>query len=311
MLGIKNLLFYILLSPLIGVFLLLLIPSSNSVLLKQVSLAVSSFTFVLSLFVWVFFNKSVGTFQLVTKFFWIPILNLNFSLGIDGISLFFLLLTTLLIPICLLTGWSTIKVDLKKYLISFLVMEFFLIGVFCVLDLLLFYIFFESVLIPMFIIIGIWGSRERKIRAGYFFFLYTLLGSVLMLLSILYVYYQVGTTDYEILLTFSFSELEQKIMWLAFFASFATKVPMVPVHLWLPEAHVEAPTAGSVILAGVLLKLGTYGFIRFSFAMFPEACFFLHLLFIQCLLWVLFTRLLQLSDNLISKELLLILQLHI
>ncbi len=274
MLGIKNLLFYILLSPLIGVFLLLLIPSSNSVLLKQVSLAVSSFTFVLSLFVWVFFNKSVGTFQLVTKFFWIPILNLNFSLGIDGISLFFLLLTTLLIPICLLTGWSTIKVDLKKYLISFLVMEFFLIGVFCVLDLLLFYIFFESVLIPMFIIIGIWGSRERKIRAGYFFFLYTLLGSVLMLLSILYVYYQVGTTDYEILLTFSFSELEQKIMWLAFFASFATKVPMVPVHLWLPEAHVEAPTAGSVILAGVLLKLGTYGFIRFSFAMFPEACFF-------------------------------------
>ena len=170
MLGIKNLLFYILLSPLIGVFLLLLIPSSNSVLLKQVSLAVSSFTFVLSLFVWVFFNKSVGTFQLVTKFFWIPILNLNFSLGIDGISLFFLLLTTLLIPICLLTGWSTIKVDLKKYLISFLVMEFFLIGVFCVLDLLLFYIFFESVLIPMFIIIGIWGSRERKIRAGYFFF---------------------------------------------------------------------------------------------------------------------------------------------
>jgi proton-translocating NADH-quinone oxidoreductase chain M len=126
----------------------------------------------------------------------------------------------------------------------------------------------------MFLIIGIWGSRERKIRASYFFFLYTLLGSVLMLLSILYIYYQAGTTDYEVLLTFSFSPLEQKILWFAFFASFATKVPMVPVHLWLPEAHVEAPTAGSVILAGVLLKLGTYGFIRFSFPLFPEACFY-------------------------------------
>ena len=274
MLHIKNLLSYILMLPLLGAFSLLPISSSNSVLLRQVALSFSCLTFVLSLFVWVLFNKSVGTFQLVNKFFWIPILNLNFSIGIDGISLFFLLLTTLLIPICILTGWETIKMDVKKYLISFLVMEFFLIGVFCVLDLLLFYIFFESVLIPMFVIIGIWGSRERKIRAAYFFFLYTLLGSVLMLLSILYVYYQVGTTDYEVLLTFSFSELEQKIMWFAFFASFATKVPMVPVHLWLPEAHVEAPTAGSVILAGVLLKLGTYGFIRFSFAMFPEACFY-------------------------------------
>lgn len=274
MLCIKNLLSYILLLPLLGAFSLLPISSSNSSLLRQVALSFSCLTFVLSLIVWVLFNKSIGTFQFVDKFFWIPILNLNFTLGVDGISLFFLLLTTLLIPICIITGWETIKMDIKKYLIAFLVMEFFLIGVFCVLDLLLFYIFFESVLIPMFVIIGIWGSRERKIRAAYFFFLYTLLGSVLMLLSILYVYYQVGTTDYEVLLTFSFSPLEQKIMWFSFFASFATKVPMVPVHLWLPEAHVEAPTAGSVILAGVLLKLGTYGFIRFSFAMFPEACFY-------------------------------------
>jgi proton-translocating NADH-quinone oxidoreductase chain M len=153
-------------------------------------------------------------------------------------------------------------------------MESFLIGVFCVLDLLLFYIFFESVLIPMFLIIGIWGSRERKIRAAYFFFLYTLLGSILMLLSIVYIYIQSGTTDYEILLTFSFSSTEQRILWIAFFFSFASKVPMVPVHLWLPEAHVEAPTAGSVILAGVLLKLGTYGFIRFSLPLFPEASFY-------------------------------------
>ena len=216
----------------------------------------------------------MGTFQFVSKFLWVPTLNLNFVLGIDGISLFFVLLTTLLIPLCLLVSWKSVKVNLKEFLIAFLVMEFFLIGVFCILDLLLFYIFFESVLIPMYLIVGVWGSRERKIRAAYFFFLYTLLGSVLMLLSLLYMYYQAGTTDYEVLTTFSFSECEQKILWLSFFASFATKIPMIPVHLWLPEAHVEAPTAGSVILAGVLLKLGTYGFVRFSFPLFAKACFY-------------------------------------
>jgi len=270
----KNLLTYILVLPLIGSFCLVFIPSSNRSLLKSVALNFSCWTFILSLFLWLFFDKSIGTFQFVNKFMWIPLLNINFTIGVDGISLFFILLTTLLIPICLLASWNTVQINLKLFLLSFLIMEFFLIGVFCILDLLLFYIFFESVLIPMFLIIGIWGSRERKIRAAYFFFLYTLLGSVLMLLAILYIYYQVGTTDYEVLLTFSFSELEQKIMWLAFFASFATKIPMVPVHLWLPEAHVEAPTAGSVILAGVLLKLGTYGFIRFSFPLFPEGCFY-------------------------------------
>jgi proton-translocating NADH-quinone oxidoreductase chain M len=216
----------------------------------------------------------MGTFQFVSKFLWVPTLNLNFVLGIDGISLFFVLLTTLLIPLCLLVSWKSVKVNLKEFLVAFLVMEFFLIGVFCILDLLLFYIFFESVLIPMYLIVGVWGSRERKIRAAYFFFLYTLLGSVLMLLSLLYMYYQAGTTDYEVLTTFSFSECEQKILWLSFFASFATKIPMIPVHLWLPEAHVEAPTAGSVILAGVLLKLGTYGFVRFSFPLFAKACFY-------------------------------------
>ena len=274
MLSIKNLLVCILILPLIGVLFLSVIPSSNLVLLRAVALNISCLTFIFSLFLWVFFNKSVGTFQFVSKFLWIPILNLNFVLGVDGISLFFILLTTLLIPLCLLISWKSIKINLKEFLIAFLVMEFFLIGVFCILDLLLFYIFFESVLIPMYLIVGIWGSRERKIRAAYFFFLYTLLGSVLMLLSILYIYYQVGTTDYEVLTTFSFSEMEQKILWLSFFASFATKIPMIPVHLWLPEAHVEAPTAGSVILAGVLLKLGTYGFVRFSFPLFAKACFY-------------------------------------
>ena len=180
----------------------------------------------------------------------------------------------LLIFLCLLVSWNSVSYNLKEFLIAFLVLDFLLIGVFCVLDLLFFYIFFESVLIPMFLIIGIWGSRERKILASYYFFLYTLFGSVVMLLAILYILEQVGTTDYEALLTFSFSKMEQNFLWFSFFLSFASKVPMLPVHLWLPEAHVEAPTAGSVILAGILLKLGTYGFIRFSLALFPQASFF-------------------------------------
>ena len=270
----KHIILYLLLLPLLGVLLLLIAPSWNKNLLKSIALFFSSITFLLSLILWVLFDKSTGNFQFVEKYYWLPNLNINFIVGIDGISLFFVILTTLLIFLCLLTSWNSISFNLKEYLISFLIMEFFLIGVFCILDLLLFYIFFESVLIPMYLIIGIWGSRERKIRAAYFFFLYTLLGSVLMLLAILYLYFQVGTTDYEILLTTILTSKEQKLLWIAFFASFATKVPMVPMHIWLPEAHVEAPTAGSVILAGVLLKLGTYGLIRFSFPLFPEASFY-------------------------------------
>jgi proton-translocating NADH-quinone oxidoreductase chain M len=270
----ENLLVYISVLPLIGVLFLMFIPSKNSKLLKITALNFSSLPFLGFLLVWAYFKNSIAQFQFVTKIYWIPILNLNLTLGVDGISLFFLLLTTMLIPICILISWSSVKKDLKEYLIAFLLLEFFLIGVFSILDLLLFYIFFESVLIPMFLIVGIWGSRERKILASYYFFLYTLLGSVIMLLSILYIYYQVGSTDYEMLLTFSFSEVEQKFLWFTFFLAFASKVPMVPVHLWLPEAHVEAPTAGSVILAGVLLKLGTYGFIRYSLPLFPNASFF-------------------------------------
>ena len=260
--------------PLIGIFLLIFVPSDSSRLLKLIALNFSSLPFIGSLFLWAYFKKSVGQFQFVTVLYWLPALNLNITLGIDRISLFFLLLTTMLIPICILLSWGSVKKDLKEYLIAFLLLEFFLILVFGILDLLLFYIFFESVLIPMFLIVGVWGSRERKILASYYFFLYTLFGSVVMVLAIVYIYYQVGTTDYEMLLTFSFSKLEQKFLWFAFFLAFAGKVPMLPVHLWLPEAHVEAPTAGSVILAGVLLKLGTYGFIRFSLPLFPKASFF-------------------------------------
>lgn len=274
MFSLKNLLIYILMFPIFGILILFLLPSKEEKLLKLVALNSSCLSFIGSLLLWVFFQKSTSSFQFVVKLFWLPYLNLNFTLGIDGISIFFLLLTTLLIPLCILTSWNSVSDNLKEFLIAFLVLDFFLIGTFCVLDLLLFYIFFESVLIPMFLIVGIWGSRERKILAAYYFFLYTLLGSVLMLLSILYIYYQVGTTDYEVLLTFSFSPLEQKFLWFTFFLAFAGKVPMIPLHLWLPEAHVEAPTAGSVILAGILLKLGTYGFIRFSLPLFPKASFF-------------------------------------
>ena len=269
-----DILLYLSFIPLIGIFLLLIIRSERQKVLKIIALNFSFLPFAGFLLVWGGFKKSIGTFQFVSKVLWIPILNLNITLGIDGISLFFILLTTFLIPLCILISWNSINFNLKEYLISFLLIEFFLIIVFCVLDLLMFYIFFESILIPMFLIIGIWGSRERKILASYYFFLYTLLGSVLMLLSIIYIYIQVGTTDYEVLLSFKFSDFEQKILWFTFFLAFAAKVPMVPVHLWLPEAHVEAPTAGSVILAGVLLKLGTYGFIRFSLPLLPEASFY-------------------------------------
>ena len=270
----RNLLIYILMFPIIGILLLLIVPSRETRLLKFIALNSACFSFIGSLLLWGGFSKSVGFFQFLVKLDWFPLLTLNFTLGVDGISLFFILLTTLLIPLCLLASWNSIGHSLKEFLIAFLFLDFLLIGVFCVLDLLFFYIFFESVLIPMFLIVGIWGSRERKILAAYYFFLYTLLGSVVMLLATLYILEQVGTTDYEVLLTFSFSEIEQKFLWFAFFLSFASKVPMLPVHLWLPEAHVEAPTAGSVILAGVLLKLGTYGFIRFSLPLFPQASFF-------------------------------------
>ena len=227
--------------PLLGSFILFFVPSKNINLIKQIGLFTSFLVFFLSLFLWLFFDRTYVRFQFVYDFVWISTSNLNFSLGIDGISIFFVLLTTLLIPLCLLASWNSITKSYKEYVIAFLVMESFLILVFCVRDLLLFYIFFESVLIPMFIIIGVWGSRERKVRASYMFFLYTLLGSVLMLLSILYIYFTVGTTDYETLLAFDFTFNEQRFIWLAFFASFASKVPMLPVHIWLPEAHVEAP----------------------------------------------------------------------
>ena len=274
MLSIQNLIILILLFPIIGILFLLLTPSRQEKLLKSIALNFACLSFTGSLVVWGFFKKSIGSFQFVTTILWMPYYNLNIVIGIDGISLFFIILTTLLIPLCLLASWNSISFNLKEFLIAFLLLDFLLIGSFLVLDVLVFYVLFESTLIPMFLIIGVWGSRERKVLASYYFFMYTLFGSILMLLSILYILQEVGSTNYEILTSYFLSETEQKYIWFTFFLAFASKVPMIPVHLWLPEAHVEAPTAGSVILAGVLLKLGTYGFIRFTLPVCPEACFY-------------------------------------
>ena len=256
-------LLWTLLLPLLGSCAILFIPTWNHKLIRGVSLCFSLVTFLVSLLLWIEFDNASSRFQFVDDFALIRHLSLGddyttlgFVVGIDGISLFFIILTTFLIPVCLLAGWASVKASIKEYCIAFLILESLLVAAFSVLDLLLFYIFFESVLIPMFLIIGVWGSRERKIRAAYQFFLYTLVGSLFMLLAILVIYCQTGTTDLLTLYTTPFSESRQLILWIAFFASFAVKVPMLPVHIWLPEAHVEAPTAGSVILAGILLKLG-------------------------------------------------------
>jgi proton-translocating NADH-quinone oxidoreductase chain M len=278
--------------PLAGAIAILLTKSTEVDTIRRLGLGHSLITFLFSTFLWIFFDRSTAKFQFVEEFLWIPSSNINFFIGVDGISLFFVILTTLLVPLCILGSWKSVSHHVKEYMIAFLVMESLLIVVFTILDLVLFYVFFEAILIPMFLIVGVWGSRERKIRAAYMLFFYTLIGSVLMLLAILAIYALTGTTDYQILLTTPIDESLQKVFWIAFFASFAVKVPMVPVHIWLPAAHVEAPTAGSVILAGVLLKLGSYGLIRFSLPLFPAATlFYTPLVYTMAALAVVYTSL--------------------
>lgn len=258
--------------PLIGVVLILLIKDDGDAAkrnIRNVALFTTLFVFILSLIVWAGFNSSNAGFQMEEKINWLGS-GISYHMGVDGISVLFVVLSGFLMPFCILASWETVKDRLKAYMIAFLLLEVAVIGVFCALDAVLFYVFFEGSLIPMFIIIGVWGG-PRRVYASIKFFLYTFLGSVLMLVAIMAMYWQAGTLDVPTLLTYKFPANMQFWLWIAFFASFAVKMPMWPVHTWLPDAHVEAPTAGSVILAGVLLKLGGYGFIRFSLPMFPLA----------------------------------------
>jgi len=259
--------------PLVGVLFILLIRGDEATVAKnarKTALFVSSITFLISLYMMVSFDAANDGFQFVENTPWFSALGISYHMGVDGISLFFVMLATFLTPICILSSWKAIKTRVKEYMIAFLVLETFMIGTFCALDAVLFYIFFEGVLIPMFIIIGVWGGA-RRVYSAFKFFLYTLFGSVLMLVALLALYLQAGTSDITMLIENPVARDMQMWLWLAFFASFAVKMPMWPVHTWLPDAHVEAPTAGSVILAGVLLKMGGYGFLRFSMPMFPEA----------------------------------------
>jgi len=260
-------------APMIGVLFILLIRGNPEVVARNtraVALWTSLITFAVSMGIWVKFDNAIVGFQFEEKAVWMESLGLAYHLGVDGISMFFILLSTLLTVLCIAASWISITDRVKEYMISFLVLETLMIGMFSALDLVLFYVFFEGVLIPMFLIIGVWGGPRRN-YAAFKFFLYTLVGSVLMLLAILTMIFESGTADITVLLNHDFPVSLQPWLWLAFFASFAVKVPMWPVHTWLPDAHVEAPTAGSVILAGVLLKFGGYGFLRFSLPMFPIA----------------------------------------
>lgn len=275
--------------PIIGFILVAFIKDANTN--KKLGLFVSLLTFLESLRLWYIFDYTSNDFQFQYKIDWISFGNLNFNIlfGIDGISLIFIILTTLLIPICILTSWESIKSNIKIFILSFLGLEFLLIGVFTILDLFGFYILFEAILIPMFLVIGIFGSRIQRIDAAYYFFFYTLIGSVLMLLSILYIYTISGTTDYLTLLEYSIDPSIQIILFLGFFASLAVKIPKFPFHIWLPQAHVEAPVAGSVILAGILIKLGGYGFIRFTLPLLPYASsFFTPLIFTLSILAIIY-----------------------
>tara|TARA_R110002072_G_scaffold53841_8_gene141748 strand:+ start:3783 stop:5297 length:1515 start_codon:yes stop_codon:yes gene_type:complete len=290
--------------PLIGALAILLIRGDEKIVARNAratALWTSLATFVVSIFLWVGFDNSTADFQFVEKVAWIPSFGLNYHMGVDGISVFFVILSTFLTPICILASWESIQHRVKEYMIAFLVLETLMVGMFCALDFILFYIFFEAVLIPMFLIIGIWGGG-RRVYAAFKFFLYTLTGSVLMLIAILAIYFDAETTDIPTLLKTVLDPRMQLWLWLAFFASFAVKVPMWPVHTWLPDAHVEAPTAGSVILAGVLLKMGAYGFLRFSVPMLPYATdFFTPLIFTLSIVAIIYTSLVALAQEDMKK----------
>ena len=290
--------------PLFGALFLLMIRGEDEVVAqnsRHVSLWVTGFTFLVSLTLLVGFDPEMSGYQFEEKAEWLPGTGVGYHMGVDGISMPFVLLSTFLTPLSILASWRSIRVRVREYMIAFLVLETMMVGMFASLDMLMFYLFFEAVLIPMFIIIGVWGGA-RRVYAAFKFFLYTLLGSVLMLVCMLAMYNEVGTTDIPILTSYSFGVGMQTWLFLGFMASFAVKVPMWPVHTWLPDAHVEAPTAGSMILAGVLLKMGGYGFIRFSLPMFPHASeFFAPLIFSLSIIAVIYTSLVALAQSDMKK----------
>jgi NADH-quinone oxidoreductase subunit M len=289
--------------PLAGALLILFIKDEGESArrnIRAVTLWTTMLTFLVSLFVWTGFDNANPGFQFVEKTEWLDS-GISYHMGVDGISMLFVILTTFLMPLCILASWGSVEKRVKEYMIAFLILETLMIGVFCALDIVLFYVFFEAGLIPMFIIIGVWGGK-RRVYASFKFFLYTLLGSVLMLLAIMAMYWTAGTTDIPTLLTHDFPAEMQTWLWLAFFASFAVKMPMWPVHTWLPDAHVEAPTAGSVILAGILLKMGGYGFLRFSLPMFPDASlYFQPFVFTLSVVAIIYTSLVALMQEDMKK----------
>ena len=284
----------LILLPSIGALFLFFTKSSqNNLTTKYVALFTSVVTFLLSVYLWIFFDQSTSEFQFVEERIWIENL-INYKVGVDGISILFILLTTFITPLCIISVNNSIKERLSEFLIAVLIMESFMIGVF-------FYLFFEAGLIPMFLIIGIWGGA-RRVYSAFKFFLYTLLGSVLMLVAIITIYWLNGTTDFVELYNSGIDIKYQNLLWLAFFSSFAVKTPMWPVHTWLPDAHVEAPTAGSVLLAAILLKMAGYGFIRFSLGLFPAASeIFTPLIYTLSVIAIIFTSFIALMQEDMKK----------
>src|SRR6056300_793137 len=293
----------LLIIPVFGSIIILLINSNDDIgrrNIKTVALYASIVNFIVSLLLWVNFDKATSSFQYVEQYYWLSE-NITYHVGVDGISIFLIILTTFLMPFCILISWDSIKEKVKEYMIAFLILETLMIGVFCALDLVVFYLFFEACLIPMFLIIGVWGG-PRRVYATFKFFLYTLSGSVLMLIAIIYIYIITGTTNIVELNGYLFDYSIQTWLWLAFFISFAVKMPMFPVHTWLPDAHVEAPTAGSVILAGVLLKMGGYGLLRFSIPLFPVGSFvFMDFVFVLSIIAIIYTSFIALAQTDIKK----------
>jgi len=293
----------LILLPSIGALFILLSKSkdqSNYQSSKYVALFVSFANFFISLYLWYIFDPNITDFQFVENRSWIPGF-INYKVGIDGISILFIVLSTLITPLCIISVNKTITTKLKEFLIAILIMESLMIGVFCSLDLVIFYLFFEGGLIPMFLIIGIWGGA-RRVYSAFKFFLFTLLGSVMMLIAIISIYWINGTTDIVELYNLGIGENYQNLLWLAFFSSFAVKTPMWPFHTWLPDAHVEAPTAGSVLLAAILLKMAGYGFIRFSIGLFPIASEnFVPLVYVLSLVAIVYTSLVALMQEDMKK----------